>query len=150
MTGTNHGMTGAVIALLVKEPALAVPLSFISHFACDSIPHFGLAPNDKLFDRKFNVTLVMDFLVAVSLMVILGLMFRSQRWLIWACMVAAASPDLAWAYYHLYMQKIKKRKPKFDRLSRFHIAIQWSQTPKGWFVEVAWFVLIGSIILAQR
>src|SRR5260221_194871 len=98
MTGTNHGMTGAVIALLVKEPLIAVPLSYISHYVCDSIPHFGLGEGDELFDKKFNITLVSDFLVAVSMMVILGILFPAQRWLIWACMAAAASPDLMWAY----------------------------------------------------
>jgi hypothetical protein len=42
MTGFNHGMAGAVIALTVKQPVLAVPLAFLSHFATDMIPHFGL------------------------------------------------------------------------------------------------------------
>lgn len=150
MTGTNHGMTGAVIALLVKEPALAVPLSFVSHFICDAIPHFGLGPGDELFDRKFNITLASDFLVAVSIMIILGALFPAQRWVIWACMIVAASPDLMWAYYHLYVQKIKHRRAKFGPLARFHSWIQWSQTPAGWFVDIGWFILMGGLILTQR
>jgi hypothetical protein len=150
MTGTNHGMTGAAIALLVKEPALAVPLSFLSHFACDAIPHSGLPPGGKLFNRFFNVTLITDFVVAVIMMVILGILFPSHKWLIWACMIAAASPDLMWAYYHLYLQKIKNRKPKLGPLARFHSWIQWSQTPKGWFVEVIWFLAVGAFILSRR
>jgi hypothetical protein len=150
MTGTNHGMTGAVIAVLIHQPAIAIPLSFTSHFVCDSIPHFGLAPGDKLFDKKFNVTLVSDFLVAVTMMAILGILFPAQRWLIWACMIAAASPDLMWAYYHLYVEKIKNRKPNLGPLARFHGWIQWSQTPKGWFVEIAWFMATGTLLLIVR
>jgi len=150
MTGTNHGMTGAVIALLVKRPELAVPLSFLSHFACDAIPHFGLAPGAKLFDRKFNLTLMTDFLLAIVLMVVFGILFPSQKWLIWACMVAAASPDLMWAYYNLYVEKIKGQKPRLGLLARFHKWIQWSETPKGWFVEGGWFITLGLIILSRR
>lgn len=150
MTGTNHGMTGAVIALLVKEPSLAIPLSFTSHFVCDSIPHYGIADGDELFDKKFNITLACDFLFAVGMMVVIGLLFPAQKWLVWGCMVAAASPDLMWAYYELYIEKIKGKKPKFDPLARFHIWIQWSETPKGWIVEFFWFVAMWLIILAQK
>ena len=64
MTGFNHGMTGAVIALTVKKPELAIPLSFLSHFAQDAIPHFGI-PGYKLFTKKFNLGLLADFLFAV-------------------------------------------------------------------------------------
>ncbi len=147
MTGTNHGLTGAVIALLVREPLIAVPLSFASHFACDAIPHAGLGEGDELFDNKFNRTLIGDFIVAMSLMVVLGFFFPDKKFVIWACMVAAASPDLMWAYYRLYIEKLKKRKAKYDPLARFHTWIQWSQTPKGWIVEGVWGVLMSGIIL---
>ena len=150
MTGTNHGMTGALIALIVKEPLLAISLSFASHFACDSIPHFGLAPGDELFDKKFNTTLALDFSVAVVMMLLIGFVFPAHRWLIWACMIAAASPDLMWAYYELYIKKIKKGTPKLDPLARFHTWIQWSQTPQGWFVEIFWFIAMGALILFQK
>lgn len=150
MTGTNHGITGAVLALLVKEPALAVTLSFFSHFACDAIPHFGLAPKDRLFDHKFNIILSLDFLIAVSLMVVLGLLFPKHRWLIWTCMIAAASPDLMWAYYRLYIERIKKQKVHLGTFAQFHQGIQWSETPKGWFVEIGWLLVMGAIIVGQR
>lgn len=148
-------MTGAVIALLVKEPAIAVPLSFVSHFACDAIPHFGVIdnpgqPDDELFKRKFNIILVLDFLTAVGLMIILGRLFPAQRQLIWICMIAAAIPDLVSAYYRLYIEKIKKRPRRHDIVTRFLYGIQTSETYKGAFVEMAWFLAMGAIILGQR
>lgn len=148
MTGTNHGMTGAVIALYVSEPALAIVLSYFSHYACDALPHFGLK-REELFGKNFNIILIADFMVAVTLMVVLSLMFPERRLVIWACMVAAASPDLAWAYYHLYAQRIKQRKLKLDIISRFHSWIQWSQTRAGALVEIIWFVLMGALILRK-
>jgi hypothetical protein len=149
VTGFNHGMTGAVIALVIKQPELAIPLSFASHFACDNIPHFGVKKG-TLFNRTFNIILVSDFLFAVLLMGILGWQFPEARVRIWLCMIAAASPDLMWAYYELYLKKIKHRIPKLDPLARFHTWIQWSQTPPGAVIEGVWFLGMSSIILALR
>ena len=148
MTGTNHGMTGAVIALLVKEPVIAVPLSFASHFMCDAIPHFGVG-EAAIFQRRFNVILVADFLLAVSLMILLGTLFPSQRLVIWASMIAAASPDLMWAYYDLYMNKIKHQKPRLGKIARFHLRIQ-KESYRGAFTEIAWFAAMGTIILFRK
>ena len=149
MTGTNHGMTGAVIALVVKEPFLAIPLSYASHYACDAIPHYGLVVGGELFDKKFNYTLLADFMTALVIMVILGAKFPSQKWVIWSCMVAAASPDLMWAYYNLYIEKIQHKKPHLGIIARFHTWIQWYQKPKGRFVEMTWFLMMGLIIFKQ-
>jgi len=149
MTGFNHGMTGAVIALTIKEPLLAVPLAFLSHFATDMIPHFGL--NEKqLFKRHFNIILIADFLFAVVLMAILAILFSDKVFLIWACMIAAASPDLMWAYHRLYIEHYKKLPPKLGRIAYFHHKIQWSQTLKGVYGEALWFLLMSSIILSVR
>jgi len=146
-------MTGAVIALLVREPALAVPLSFFSHYVCDAIPHFGGPDDDEkpdLFTKKFSIILGVDFLVAVSIMVVLGFLFPHERGIIWVCMVAAAIPDITSAYYRLYIEHIKKRKRHFDPISAFHHKIQWSQTYPGAFVEVIWFISMGAVILSRR
>jgi len=153
MTGTNHGMTGAVIALVVKEPIIAIPLSFFSHFVCDMIPHFGLKdkpgePDDELFKTKFNTVLVLDFIVAVFLMVLLGRWFPDQKWTIWACMVAAAIPDALNVYTRIYLERVKKIPYKREEhlLSR----IQISETRMGAFVELAWFLAMGAIILSFK
>jgi hypothetical protein len=146
MTGFNHGMTGAVIALSVKQPLLAVPLAFLSHFATDLLPHFGVE-KEAILKREFNIILVLDFLFAVFLMIILAILFPDQILLIWACMIAAAAPDLMWAYHRLYIAHYKKRPMRFGTVARFHQKIQWSQTMPGIFIEAGWFILMGLIIL---
>jgi len=153
MTGTNHGMTGAVIALTVKQPLLAIPLSFFSHFVCDMIPHFGVKdkpgePDDELFKTKFNIILICDFLIAVSLMVLFGYWFPEQKWTIWACMVAAAIPDALNAYSRLYLERVKK--VKYNPKEHFTARIQWSQTYKGAYVEIVWFISMWALILTYR
>ena len=146
-------MTGAVLALTVKNPYVAVPLSFVSHYLQDLIPHwdYGVsrqaAKKATFFTRKFNLTLLADFCLSLTLMVVLALLFPTHKWLIWACMIAAASPDLVWAYYRLYREHIKKQKPKYDPLSGLHRKMQRSQTTLGGLVEIAWFLVMGVIIL---
>lgn len=156
MTGFNHGMTGAVIALTVKQPLIAVPLSFLSHFAQDMIPHWNYGVVRKgnepkqFFSRRFNLFLTADFLFSIVLMIVLALIFPAHKWLIWACMIAAACPDLIWAYYRLYLEHMKKRRPVYDPVSQMHKSIQWSQTAKGGLVEIVWFIATGTIILNLR
>jgi hypothetical protein len=139
-------MTGAVIALVVKQPALAVPLAFLSHFIIDAIPHFGVIEKE-IFGRRFNIILILDFLFAVCLMILLAFLFPAHAWIIWACMIAAASPDLMWAYHRLYLMKRPRR---FGIIAKFHSKIQWSQTMPGACVEALWFLLIGSLILTLK
>jgi hypothetical protein len=149
MTGFNHGITGAAIALIVKQPALAIPLAFLSHFITDMIPHFGL-DEKELFGKRFNTILIADFLFALILMIFLAILFPDQMWLIWACMIAAASPDLMWAYHRLYVEHVNKQKPKLGVIAKIHHKIQWSQTLPGAYVEALWFLLVGSYILLLR
>jgi len=142
-------MTGAVIALTVKNPILAVPLAFLSHFVQDLIPHYG-SKNTKLFGRGFNTYLIADFLFSLCLMALLGFWFPSHTWIIWGCMIAAASPDLMWAYYKLYIGHIKMREIKLGSVAAFHQSIQWKQTPPGAIVEAVWFVSMGAILISLR
>jgi hypothetical protein len=150
MTGFNHGMTGAVIAITVKKPELAVPLAFLSHFLQDAIPHWDYGtgrPSGQFFSNRFNTFLISDFLFSLVLMVLIGLAFPYQTWLIVACMIAAASPDLMWGYYYLYLQRIKRRKLRLNWLARLHSKIEWSESLPGAIVEVLWFAAAGDIIL---
>jgi hypothetical protein len=150
MTGFNHGMTGAVIALAVKRPELAIPLAFLSHFIQDAIPHWDYGtgrPNGELFSKRFNIFLISDFIFSLTLMVLLGLALPYNTWLIWGCMAAAASADLMWGYYYLYKQKIKGKKVHLNWLARLHSKIEWSESLPGAIVEVIWFLGLGYIIL---
>lgn len=65
-------------------------------------------------------------------------------------MFAAVCPDLAQAYYFLYLDHYKKIKPKFDPLTSFHQRLQWNATPQGLIVEIVWVIAGLGIILSQR
>lgn len=152
MTGLNHGLTGAVIALAVKNPYIAVPMAFLSHFIVDIIPHwdYGIKNKAGTFSRKFNLLLTSDFLISVLAMIILAILSPAHKWLIWACMIAAASPDLMWAYYRLYIEHLKKRVPRLDPLARVHDLLQWSHTTGGLYVEIIWAIFMVALLVILK
>jgi hypothetical protein len=134
-------MTGAVIALTIKQPVLAITLSFLSHYATDALPHYGVKLKE-VYTRNFNLYVAADFVFAICLMIILGFVFPESRWLIWACMVAAAIPDIVWLYYRKIM---KMKLSAMDRVSRFHG--QLNNHVKHIYYDAAWFSLMWLIVL---
>lgn len=135
-------MTGAVFALTLKQPALAIPLSFLSHYATDAIPHFGFRIENVL-GRKFNIFHTADFVFSLFLMAVLGAMFPSHALLIWACMITAAIPDLAW----WFNRKTVKTWPKgLDRFTQAHWNIS-KHVYSHFYFDSAWFLIMWTIIL---
>lgn len=138
MTATNHALTGAVIALAIKQPWLALPLAVGSHFAMDALPHFGNHPRFALDSRSFLFLLAADagaaFAVLLSLVVLLP-----GYWLMpVAAAMLAMSPDLLW--FPNYVRGVNGRKQKkLDPITRWHSSIQRYELPWGWYVELVWF-----------
>ena len=146
MTTTSHAVTGALIAALVKQPLLAIPLAFISHFVCDTLPHFGLGM--KFGSRKMYYWLVIDGLVALGIAVFLIRIGVASPVLLAVCGFVAMSPDLAWLYYGL---RGEHGNPKeYGLLSRFHSKIQWYEKPQGILVDLIWsFIMVAGIVSLQ-
>lgn len=134
-------MTGAVIALAVKQPALAIPLSFASHFAADAIPHFGFKL-EQVLGRKFNAFHTADFVLSISLMAILGALFPAKALLIWACMIAAAIPDLAWWFNR---KSVRHWPGSLDKITKFHWDI--SSHINHLYFDAVWFASMWAIII---
>ena len=155
MTATNHALTGAVIALAVKNPALAIPLAFASHFATDALPHFGIHIKDvfkRNHSKQFRIVLITDLILAsllgLSILTFLG--SKTSNLELAACMFAAVSPDLVWGI-RFFKEIIRKAyKPPQEWFSKFHLWIQWSETPYGIIVELLWFGVMLTALLSLR
>ena len=146
MTATNHALTGAVIALAVKKPELAIPLAFVVHFAMDAIPHFDAGPDSP---NLAKIAISIDLIIAACLTVALSLLIKNgaSGWLIFACASACMSPDLVWGWRYYKLRDFRKIiSEPMSRFSRFHQKIQWSETRQGIFVEIAWFISFAWLI----
>jgi len=150
MTAPNHALTGAVIGLVVSNPALALPLAFLSHFACDAIPHYDSPGEDG--PRRFNSKrFVYEFLVigaALCLAIVLLLaVARPRHWLVAAiCAFLAASPDLFWIPRFLYARRTYTEKLQWNWFLQFHSWVQWKTGPKLIWLELVWFVGFSAIL----
>lgn len=146
MTATNHALTGACIATFLRQPFLALPLAYISHFVCDAVPHFGIDMNFR--SRAMYWWLAIDGIVtltAAGLLISIGV---KQPLLLAMAGFAAMSPDLAWLYYGL---KGDHGKPhKYGIITQFHSWIQSYQKIPGLFIEFAWATLMIVLIWSAQ
>lgn len=143
MTATTHALTGALIATLVRRPAYAIPLAFISHFICDALPHFGLRMH--FGSPAMYVWLVLDGIALVSIALFLARKKVKRQKLLAISAFAAMIPDLAWFYYGV--RYTLSDTADMDILSRFHSHIQWAESPIGITVDLLWVGLAVWIIL---
>lgn len=138
---TVHTLTGGLVALAVKDPLLAAPLAFTSHFVLDSTPHFGLDGLDFKTPRG-KVVGVLDCFGALIAWLALISVFPTQWFLISVGVFFACLPDL------LYLPDIFFNVIPSKKLLRFHSRIQWSQTPIGTITDVSWAMVV--IFLLSR
>lgn len=138
MTATNHIITGALIATRIHNPAIALVVAVLSHFALDALPHFGKVVHNS---KEFLVILGTDIVVASTFLGYLAAS-RPSNWLLMAaCGIFAAMPDLMWLprfWKELHGKDVSSK--KVDVITRFHSKIQWCERPWGIGVELLWFV----------
>jgi hypothetical protein len=137
LTGINHALTGAVIVSVVSIPFIALPMAFLSHFALDSLPHFGepFGNRNKFSKSIWTIDGILLFLF-ISFLVI------TNNWLALAGAVLAISPDFAWIYRFVFAEKFGKLAPKpTNKFNRFHENIQKLEFKKGIIIEIIWFIL---------
>lgn len=143
MTISNHFATGALIAYAIKQPYLAFPLAFVSHFALDVLPHYG-APKVKTLTGLLTRPsfIAMESLDLVGIIVIVLLLKDLPFLLIGG--LSAASPDVVW-FYRLVRHRSNVG-AKQNRLTHFHARIQWGEREWGIVIEIAYFIAIYSIL----
>lgn len=133
MVELPHTIVGAVIAVKVGNPALALPLAFASHFALEFVPHWNphLYTETKKFGRVTKkstwfvaadvvLSLAAGFFVASTVLPDLG-----HFWTVIAASFAAVLPDVAegpWFFLNF-------KHPALERLILFQRSIQFDTSP---------------------
>jgi len=150
MTAPNHALTGALIGLTIANPAVAIPIAFLSHFALDAVPHYdrpAVEESKRLRSRQF----LLEFLLLGGglclLIVVLLVTARPAHWITAViCAFAAAAPDLMWLPKFIAAKRGHKM-PQENWLWHFHGKIQWSTSPAGVWVELVWFAVAGAFFV---
>lgn len=149
MRAINHALTGAVIGASISNP-IALPLSFISHFILDSLPHWGNNKISEIEEHKsmvFKVKLIVDFILCLSLVLLIFLLQPKNWVLMCVCAFLAASPDL-FSIPRFKASVTGKNHEVTNPIQKIHRKIQWGERNWGFFIELPYFVLL-SLLLAS-
>lgn len=146
MTAVNHALTGTALGLVIGQPAVALPLAFLSHYVLDALPHFESGQREKAYSKKwFHNYLWAEFIFCVLLVGVLAIT-QPAFWLLAAvCAFVATAPDLMSIRRFILQKDGKTYKP--GRYVRFASKIQWFERPIGIVVEVAWALAMLAIIV---
>ncbi len=152
MTLTNHYMTGVGIAVITKNPFIALPLAIVSHYILDSLPHYGFKiweqRNQGKFKIVFRTMLVLD--VAVFSFFIHFLIINNVPAWYYFAGICGYLPDLAWWYIWLVPEKFGTVRVELNLINRFHSNIQkferlWGVIPEVIYGLVVFFLIKGAL-----
>lgn len=108
MTATGHALIAALIAGKLNNPVEIVALSFVSHFACDLVPHwdFGIGYKKKTREKIFFEA-ALDVIVGLVLSTLLynQILGQSNFLYLYLAVFAAQLPDWVSSIYFIF--KIK-------------------------------------------
>ncbi len=146
MTGLNHVATGALVAATFNKPLISIPAALLSHFVADAIPHWDYKLKPHIARRQ--VVMLADLVLSLALLLILALTVDANPYLVIAGGLLGILPDTMWLRFFITGRPAITGNPKryINRLRQFHHWIQWSETAKGFFVELLWFPLIVWLI----
>jgi len=124
--------------MAVGQPYFAIPLSILSHFVLDALPHFGEVGVGKegYFPQLKRTVIIVDVLIAS---VVLSWLLIHSHWLAAVCAIAAVSPDFVWIYREAVIRLKGSIKPR-NAFSRYHERIQWGERPWGLIIEIVFAV----------
>jgi hypothetical protein len=121
MLSTPHLLVGAAIVKAIPNPALSLPLAFLSHYALDTIPHWDGSPKAP-FGLKTTIAIVIDYAIGASLIYLLTVGYPNQ-YLIWLGAFLGTAPDFILGGYRHAKDTLEKY--TFIRVpNEFHIGIQ--------------------------
>ena len=138
MTATNHAITGAVIGLALGNPYLAIPLSLVSHYAMDTLPHFGkMWPlKSKKFVNYLLIEALFCFLIVLTMFIV-----RPQHCILgMICAFIAAAPDLLSIKF--FKKTIEGKKYVPGRYFKFASGIQKKESPENIKYDILWFIAL--------
>lgn len=143
MTGTNHTLAGAIIAVLVPAPLVPI-VAFASHFVLDAVPHFGqnkrIYIKDGMYSPGFKYWLVGDALLCFTSLFFAWWLFPDKWLIITVGTFFAAGPDFLWPLEpHV--------RSRFARgFFTFAKKIQWAELPWGWVLEIIYAIIFATIL----
>lgn len=149
MLETPHVAVGAAIASKIPNPFIAIPLSFISHFVMEMVPHWNphIVTETKKFGivtKKSTIIIVVDSSLALifgSLVAYQALPNTMHAITILTASFASVLPDLVEAPYFFLKTRVNLLRSWID----FHRTLQIHTTP-FWGLLTQLVTIIAAVV----
>ena len=148
MTITNHVTTGALIAAVISQPLIALPLAFMSHFVLDALPHFGYKQGGFSYFFRQRLSWVV-FLTDISIFVGISVWLLPDFWWAYLLGLVAVSPDFIWGFRYLVFERRGKTPWPNDSFTQLHAKIQTMERPWGILIEIVFAVSMLLFLYSQ-
>ncbi|HET9173941.1 MAG TPA: hypothetical protein VFN56_01525 [Candidatus Saccharimonadales bacterium] len=141
MQAVNHVVAGSLLAVVLPDPVVVVPLAIASHFAMDSLPHYGNDEHAPLGSRPYFYRIVVDTILSVLIVLFFAGLYPLHAPLIILCALCAILPDLFWPAAAF----VKQRGPLW-KFFVLHKTIQ-RESRRGIWVELVWFLVTFEVTI---
>lgn len=136
---TNHALTGALLGLSIENEAILMPTALASHFVLDVFPHVG--GTNLSFKRPAGFIIgSIDLTTATLVTIVIALAAPDRAVRVFIGSFFACLPD----FFHI--PEILTGKRIDGAIGRFHIWIQWGESPFGLTVDIAYAMLMLYLI----
>jgi hypothetical protein len=144
MIGFNHGLVGGLIGKYVPWP-LAIPLAFASHFALDTLPHYGMEHRERDGSNFWKIFFTLDALATLGL-ALWAICFHHYAMFFGG--LAAVIPDFVWVAKVIKHRtfNLKHHNSKFEK---WHIDIQKHEYKWGIWIELPLAAVLFYIVIIQ-
>ena len=144
MLAMNHALAGVLIGSALPLP-VAAPLAFLSHFAMDTLPHYGEPGQKRDQSRSYKAIIFAD--IGLALCINFTLLFNvPNKANMLICGWLACSGDFSLVYYYLKHKTLHTAHNGL--LKKFHLQFHYER-PWLLFPELT-LTLVLFIIFINR
>ena len=148
MTATGHALVGAAIGSQIGSPLIAIPIAFLSHFACDKVPHWDVMTDKNKSQNLIIFESIIDVFVSIGLVWLIFLYFlhADSPVNIFLCAFSAQLPDWMEVPYSIFKIKIPLVYDNYQIQSKIHDIWFDSRLKAPWGI-VTQFVVVSAFVL---
>lgn len=148
MTATGHALIATLLVAKFPDPFVSLPLAFVSHFACDIIPHWDSGTHHREKTKKaLFYEAALDVLLSIATSFVLyTALGKSDYILLYIGVFMSQLPDWITAPYFI----LNMRNNPFVSWSKYMFHLQHrlnSRLDKPWGIVTQVAAVVGLYIL---